>query len=100
MVVAGRVVTNSEGVEDVAIMMVEAESTMATWDLVKHQGKGAPTEPVVAEGLEASKKFIAALCKAQAELAAKPPSRSRTSRCSLSTRTTCMPPSRALSPAT
>jgi polyribonucleotide nucleotidyltransferase len=71
MVVAGRVVTNNEGVEDVAIMMVEAESTMATWDLVKHQGKGAPTEPVVAEGLEASKKFIAALCKAQAELAAK-----------------------------
>jgi polyribonucleotide nucleotidyltransferase len=71
MVVAGRVVTDKDGVEDVAIMMVEAESTMATWDLVKHQGKGAPTESVVAEGLEASKKFIAALCKAQAELAAK-----------------------------
>src|SRR5665648_55447 len=44
---------------------------MNTWDLVKHQGQGAPTEPVVAEGLEASKKFIALLCKAQAELAAK-----------------------------
>jgi len=71
MVVAGRVVTNKDGVEDVAIMMVEAESTTATWDLVKHQGKGAPTESVVAEGLEASKKFIAVLCKAQAELAAK-----------------------------
>src|SRR5665648_198579 len=71
MVVAGRVVTNKDGVEDVAIMMVEAESTMGTWDLVKHQGKGAPTEPVVAEGIEASKKFIAVLCKAQAELAAK-----------------------------
>jgi len=71
MVVAGRVVTDQDGVEDVAIMMVEAESTMSTWDLVKHQGKGAPTEPVVAEGIEASKKFIAALCKAQAELAAK-----------------------------
>jgi len=71
MVVAGRVVTDKDGVEDVAIMMVEAESTMSTWDLVKHQGKGAPTESVVAEGLEASKKFIAALCKAQAELAAK-----------------------------
>ncbi|HYO17441.1 MAG TPA: polyribonucleotide nucleotidyltransferase [Dermatophilaceae bacterium] len=71
MVVAGRVVTNKDGVEDVAIMMVEAESTMATWDLVKNQGQGAPTEPVVAEGLEASKKFIAALCKAQSELAAK-----------------------------
>jgi len=71
MVVAGRVVTDKSGVEDVAIMMVEAESTMATWDLVKNQGKTAPTESVVAEGLEASKKFIAALCKAQAELAAK-----------------------------
>jgi len=71
MVVAGRVVTAKDGVEDVAIMMVEAESTTATWDLVKHQGKGAPTESVVAEGLEASKKFIALLCKAQGELAAK-----------------------------
>jgi polyribonucleotide nucleotidyltransferase len=71
MVVAGRVVTGKDGVEDVAIMMVEAESTTATWDLVKNQGKGAPTESVVSEGLEASKKFIAALCKAQAELAAK-----------------------------
>jgi polyribonucleotide nucleotidyltransferase len=71
MVVAGRVVTDKNGVEDVAIMMVEAESTMSTWDLVKVQGQGAPTEAVVAEGLEASKKFISVLCKAQAELAAK-----------------------------
>jgi polyribonucleotide nucleotidyltransferase len=71
MVVAGRVVTGKDGVEDVAIMMVEAESTTSTWDLVKHQGKGAPTESAVAEGIEASKRFIAALCKAQAELAAK-----------------------------
>jgi polyribonucleotide nucleotidyltransferase len=70
MVVAGRVVTNKDGSEDVAIMMVEAESTDATWDLVTNQGVQAPTEEVVAEGLEASKKFIAALCKAQAELAA------------------------------
>ena len=71
MVVAGRVVTDKNGVEDVAIMMVEAESTMSTWDLVKNQGQGAPTEAVVAEGLEASKKFISVLCKAQAELASK-----------------------------
>ncbi|NMM35535.1 MAG: polyribonucleotide nucleotidyltransferase [Phycicoccus sp.] len=71
MVVAGRVVTDKHGVEDVAIMMVEAESTMSTWDLVKVQGQGAPTESVVAEGLEASKKFIAALCQAQTELAGK-----------------------------
>jgi polyribonucleotide nucleotidyltransferase len=70
MVVAGRVVKNSDGSDDVAIMMVEAESTEATWDLVTNQGVQAPTEEIVAEGLEASKKFIAALCQAQAELAA------------------------------
>src|SRR5690242_4984553 len=70
MVVAGRVVKNNDGSDDVAIMMVEAESTDATWDLVTNQGVQAPTEEVVAEGLEASKKFIAALCTAQAELAA------------------------------
>jgi polyribonucleotide nucleotidyltransferase len=57
--------------DDVAIMMVEAESTDSTWNLVKNEGKQAPTEEVVAEGLEASKKFIKALCEAQAELAAK-----------------------------
>ncbi|WP_306513917.1 polyribonucleotide nucleotidyltransferase [Janibacter hoylei] len=67
MVVAGRVVDGG----DVAIMMVEAESTESTWDLVKTQGKTAPTEEVVAEGLEASKQFIKTLCDAQADLAAK-----------------------------
>ncbi|OFE16567.1 polyribonucleotide nucleotidyltransferase [Humibacillus sp. DSM 29435] len=71
MVVAGRVVKNSDGSEDVAIMMVEAESTDATWDLVTTLGKQAPTEEVVAQGLEASKKFIKVLCDAQSELAAK-----------------------------
>ncbi|HEY9496244.1 MAG TPA: polyribonucleotide nucleotidyltransferase [Intrasporangium sp.] len=70
MVVAGRVVSGSGG-DDVAIMMVEAESTESTWNLVKTEGKQAPTEEVVAEGLEASKKFIKVLCEAQAELAAK-----------------------------
>ncbi|MBK8469115.1 MAG: polyribonucleotide nucleotidyltransferase [Candidatus Phosphoribacter sp.] len=64
MVVAGRVVG-----DDVAIMMVEAESTDATWHLVKNEGKQAPTEEVVTEGLEASKKFIRILCDAQSELA-------------------------------
>jgi len=62
MVVAGRVV---EG--DVAIMMVEAEATDNVIDLIAG-GAGAPTEAVVAEGLEAAKPFIAALCKAQQEL--------------------------------
>src|SRR5689334_17069653 len=66
MVVAGRIAG-----DDVAIMMVEAESTESTWDLVKNEGKQAPTEEVVAEGLEASKKFIKVLCEAQAELASK-----------------------------
>ncbi|EWT03507.1 polynucleotide phosphorylase [Intrasporangium oryzae NRRL B-24470] len=70
MVVAGRVVTHADGSEDVAIMMVEAESTESTWNLVKNEGKQAPTEEVVAEGLEASKKFIKVLCEAQAQLAA------------------------------
>ncbi|CAN5421817.1 polyribonucleotide nucleotidyltransferase [soil metagenome] len=70
MVVAGRVVgKDDQGNDDVAIMMVEAESTEATWDLVNTHGQQAPTEEVVAEGLEASKKFIAALCAAQSQLA-------------------------------
>ncbi|MBP6526465.1 MAG: polyribonucleotide nucleotidyltransferase, partial [Dermatophilaceae bacterium] len=66
MVVAGRIAG-----DDVAIMMVEAESTEYTWDLVKTAGKTAPTEEVVAQGLEAAKGFIKVLCEAQAELAAK-----------------------------
>ncbi|MEW5811049.1 MAG: polyribonucleotide nucleotidyltransferase [Actinomycetota bacterium] len=63
MVVAGRKV---EG--DVAIMMVEAEATENVIELVAG-GAGAPTETVVAEGLEAAKPFISVLCDAQAELA-------------------------------
>jgi polyribonucleotide nucleotidyltransferase len=70
MVVAGRVVVEN-GVEDVAIMMVEAEATENTWDLVKNQGATAPNEAVVAAGLEASKPFIKELVAAQSRLAAK-----------------------------
>src|SRR5437899_2693355 len=69
MVVAGRVVDG-----DVAIMMVEAEATENVIALVQ-DGAQAPTETVVAEGLEAAKPFIARLCRAQqdlATLAAKP----------------------------
>ena len=69
MVVAGRVVG-----DDVAIMMVEAEATTGTIDMIAGGAK-APTETVVAEGLEASKVFIRALCEAQqslADAAAKP----------------------------
>ncbi len=65
MVVAGRVTDTG----DVAIMMVEAEATEQTWDLVTKQGKQAPTEEVVAGGLDAAKPFIKQLCEAQAELA-------------------------------
>jgi polyribonucleotide nucleotidyltransferase len=68
MAVAGRVVTKSDGTEDVAIMMVEAEATDNSWDLVQ-SGAAAPTEDIVAEGLEASKPFIKALCDAQSDLA-------------------------------
>jgi len=71
MVVAGRIVTNPDGAEDVAIMMVEAEATDATWNLVKNESVGAPTEEVVAGGLEAAKTFIATLCRAQQQVAAK-----------------------------
>jgi len=63
MVVAGRVVG-----DDVAIMMVEAEATDRTISLIA-SGATAPTEEVVAEGLEAAKPFIRALCEAQMELA-------------------------------
>ena len=65
MVVAGRVVEDG----DVAIMMVEAEATAQTWNLVR-DGATAPTEQVVAEGLEAAKAFIKILCAAQQEVAA------------------------------
>ncbi|GAB3702805.1 polyribonucleotide nucleotidyltransferase [Mariniluteicoccus flavus] len=68
MVVAGRVLADG----DVAIMMVEAESTEQTWGFVR-AGRTAPTEEVVGQGLEESKKFIKALCEAQAELAARFP---------------------------
>ncbi|CQD22696.1 polyribonucleotide nucleotidyltransferase [Mycolicibacterium conceptionense] len=70
MVVAGRVLEDG----DVAIMMVEAEATENVIDLIAG-GAGAPTEAVVAEGLEAAKPFIKELCTAQqalAEKAAKP----------------------------
>jgi polyribonucleotide nucleotidyltransferase len=68
MVVAGRVLADG----DVAIMMVEAESTEHTWNLVA-DGKTAPTEEIVAAGLDAAKPFIKSLCDAQAELAARFP---------------------------
>jgi polyribonucleotide nucleotidyltransferase len=66
MVVAGRVVDGG----DVAIMMVEAEATTNTIELVRG-GAQAPTEEVVAGGLEAAKPFLKQLAEAQQELADK-----------------------------
>jgi len=68
MVVAGRVLEDG----DVAIMMVEAESTPETLKLLADEASGAvaPTEDTVAEGLEAAKPFIRLLCEAQQRLAA------------------------------
>ncbi len=67
MVVAGRVVGSGSD-SDVAIMMVEAEGTEATLELVAG-GATAPTEEIVAQGLEAAKPFLRVLCEAQSELA-------------------------------
>ena len=67
MAVAGRMTEDG----DVAIMMVEAEATPHAWTSIKDKGAAAPTEEVVAEGLEAAKPFIRALCDAQKDLAAR-----------------------------
>ena len=66
MVVAGRIVG-----DDVAIAMIEAEAPEGAWNLIKNEGAVAPSEEKVAEGLEAAKPFIRALCEAQIELAGK-----------------------------
>ncbi|MGA8845493.1 MAG: polyribonucleotide nucleotidyltransferase, partial [Nocardioides sp.] len=64
MVVAGRVTDSG----DVAIMMVEAEAPEDAYELILN-GATAPSEDVVASGLDAAKPFIKQLCDAQAELA-------------------------------
>jgi polyribonucleotide nucleotidyltransferase len=69
MVVAGRVLEDG----DVAIMMVEAESTPKTLRLLadaENSGAVAPTEETVAQGLDAAKPFIKLLCEAQLRVAA------------------------------
>ena len=72
MVVAGRVTESG----DVAIMMVEAEATEDVIALVAG-GATAPTEEIVAQGLEAAKPFIAELCRAQQALHAAAPKETR-----------------------
>src|SRR5688500_10600406 len=66
MVVAGSLLPDG----DVAIMMVEAEATPEVFEVIEAGGT-APTEEIVAQGLEAAKPAIQAICKAQQELAAK-----------------------------
>ena len=64
LVVAGRTLADGE----VAIMMVEAEATPNAVALIS-DGATAPTEEIVASGLEAAKPAIRELCRAQSELA-------------------------------
>jgi polyribonucleotide nucleotidyltransferase len=68
MIVAGRLLDDG----DVAIMMVEAEATKNVYEVINGGGT-APTEEIVAAGLEAAKPAIAAVCKAQLELKEKSP---------------------------
>ena len=69
LTVAGRVVTDAAGNEDVAIMMVEAEATEHAWGLIQG-GATKPDEAIVAQGLEAAKPFLKQLVDAQATMAA------------------------------
>jgi len=76
LVVAGRAVTQDDGTEDIAIMMVEAGGTEHAWRFYE---AGAPkvTEEVIASGLEEAKTWIMESIVAQRELVAqagaKPP---------------------------
>jgi polyribonucleotide nucleotidyltransferase len=65
LIVAGRVLPDGE----VAIMMVEAEATEHSWNLIRG-GATKPSEEVVAAGLEAAKPFITQLVQAQSQVAA------------------------------
>ncbi len=65
LVVAGRQLDSG----DVAIMMVEAGGTQATWRLYE-AGAAKVTEEVIADGLEHAKKWILASIELQRELVA------------------------------
>ncbi|HEY2222997.1 polyribonucleotide nucleotidyltransferase [Actinomycetospora sp.] len=64
MVIAGSITSDGS---DVAISMVEAEATDKVLALVAG-GAQAPTEEVVAQGMEAAKPFLRTLCEAQKNL--------------------------------
>ena len=63
----GRKSSPRKKTDNVAIMMVEAGATETVVERV-NDGAPAPTESVVAEGIEAAKPFIAELCGAQQAL--------------------------------
>lgn len=64
----GRGRNANAGEPNVAVMMVEAGATDTVVERIA-EGAPAPTEEVVAQGIEAAKPFIATLCEAQAALA-------------------------------
>ena len=68
IIIAGRAVEKGKGKKDIAIMMVEAEATESSWNLIE-AGASKPDEDVVAEGLEAAKPFLLQLVEAQQKLA-------------------------------
>ncbi|WP_298075556.1 polyribonucleotide nucleotidyltransferase [uncultured Corynebacterium sp.] len=64
----GRGKSAGSGEPNVAVMMVEAGATDTVVERIA-EGAPAPTEEVVAQGIEAAKPFIATLCEAQDALA-------------------------------
>ncbi len=64
----GRGKGSNNGAPNVAVMMVEAGATDSVVERIA-EGAPAPTEEVVAQGIEAAKPFIATLCEAQDALA-------------------------------
>jgi polyribonucleotide nucleotidyltransferase len=90
MVVAGRVVG-----DDVAIMMVEAEATEATWDLVKNEGKTGPDRGGRRRGPRGRQEVHPVLCEAQSDLAAQAGQGDQEFPVFLDYQPTCMPRSRA-----
>ena len=95
LTVAGRLVTDKDGKEDVAIMMVEAEATEGAWELIR-SGATKPDETVVAQGLEAAKPFLQASSSRPSRSSPRSPRRPcRSSRCSRRTTTRPTTPCRS-----
>ena len=89
MVVAGRVTDTG----DVAIMMVEAEATEQTWELVRVRRAGARPRRSWPAASTPPSRSSSSSSRPRSSWPSRPPSRSRTSRSSSTTRTTCTTPS-------